>query len=105
MLAIIVRPDPSCSTTPSTALRASAFSGQALALGMTPGLWVLRSSPWGQAGIVGLSGEFKVGFRIGLGNVIFLWQSQISGEKKHLVLLISQKDYEQIKKYEVWDSD
>ena len=54
---------------------------------------------------MGLSGEFKVGFRIGLGNVIFLWQSRTSGEKKHLVLLISQKDYEHIKKCEVWDRD
>ena len=44
-------------------------------------------------------------FRIGLENVIFPLQSRISGEKKHLVLLISQKDYVHIKKYEVWDKD
>ena len=37
--------------------------------------------------------DLKTGFRSGLENVIFLWQSRISGEKKHLVLLISQKDY------------
>ncbi len=49
--------------------------------------------------------DLTAGFRSGMENVIFLWQSRISGEKKHLVLLISQKDYEQIKKYEVWDSD
>ena len=38
-------------------------------------------------------------------NVIFLWSGWISGEKKHLVLLISQKDYVHIKKSEVWDRD
>jgi hypothetical protein len=32
---VVVRADPSRSTTPSTALRASAFSGQAISLGMT----------------------------------------------------------------------
>ena len=37
--------------------------------------------------------DLKSVFRTGFGNVIFLWQSRISGEKKHLVLLISQKDY------------
>jgi len=50
-------------------------------------------------------GGFTADFGSGLENVIFLWQSRISGEKKHLVLLISQKDYEHIKKYEVWDRD
>jgi len=40
--------------------------------------------------------DLKTGFRSGLENVIFLWQSRISGEKKYLVLLISQKDYEHI---------
>ena len=49
--------------------------------------------------------DLKAGFRSGLGNVIFLWQSRINGEKKHLVLLISQKDYEHIKKYGIWDRD
>jgi len=49
--------------------------------------------------------DLKTGFRSGLENVIFLWQSRISGEKKYLVLLISQKDYEHIKKCEVWDRD
>ncbi len=49
--------------------------------------------------------NLKSVFRIGLGNVIFLWQSRTSGEKKHLVLLISQKDYEHIKKYGIWDRD
>ena len=49
--------------------------------------------------------DFKAGYVSGLENVIFLWQSRISGEKKHLVLLISQKDYEHIKKYVIWDRD
>jgi len=38
-------------------------------------------------------------------NVIFLWSGWISGVKKHLVLLISQKDYEHIQKCEVWERD
>ncbi len=49
--------------------------------------------------------DLTAGFRSGMENAIFPWQSRISGEKKHLVLLISQKDYEHIKKYEVWDRD
>ena len=45
---------------------------------------------------MGLFGEFKVGFRIGLGNVIFLWAELHKWREKNLVLLISQKDYEHI---------
>ncbi len=37
--------------------------------------------------------------------LLFFGQSRMSGEIKYLVLLISQKDYEHIKKYEVWDRD
>ncbi len=47
--------------------------------------------------------DLTAGFRIGFENVIFLWSCRISGVKKYLVLLISQKDYEHIKKYEAWD--
>ena len=47
--------------------------------------------------------DLNSSFRSGLENVIFPCQSRISGEKKHLVLLISQKDYENIKKYKFWD--
>ena len=47
--------------------------------------------------------DLTADFRSGLENIIFPWSGRISGEKKHLVLLISQKDYENIKKYEVWD--
>ncbi len=49
--------------------------------------------------------DLTAGFRSGMENVIILCSGWISGVKKNLVLLISQKDYEQIKKYEVWDSD
>jgi len=44
-------------------------------------------------------------FRSGMENVIFLWSGWISGVKKHLVLLISQKDYYYFKKYEVRDGE
>ncbi len=49
--------------------------------------------------------NLKSVFRIGLGNVIFLWAELHKWREKKLVLLISQKDYEHIKKYEVWDRD
>jgi len=40
--------------------------------------------------------DLTAGFRSGMENVIFLWSGWISGVKKYLVLLISQKDYEHI---------
>ena len=49
--------------------------------------------------------DLPTGFRSGMENVIFLWSGRISGVKKHLVLLISQKDYEHIYNCEVWDRD
>ena len=49
--------------------------------------------------------DLKAGFRSGMENVIFLWSDWISGVKRHLVLLISQKDYEHIQKCEVCDRD
>ncbi len=49
--------------------------------------------------------DLTAGFRSGMENVIILWSGWISGVKKNLVLLISQKDYEHIKKCEVWDRD
>jgi hypothetical protein len=49
--------------------------------------------------------NLKSVFRIGLGNVIFLWAELHNWREKHLVLLISQKDYEHIYKCEVWDRD
>ena len=49
--------------------------------------------------------DLTAGFRSGMENVIFRWSGWISGVKKHLVLLISQKDYEHIKKYGIWDRD
>ncbi len=69
-------------------------------------MWVRRSSPWGQAGIAGFClVDLKSVFRIGLENVIFLWAELRKWREKNLVLLISQKDYEHIKKYEIWDMD
>ena len=40
--------------------------------------------------------DLKSVFRIGLGNVIFLWAELHKWREKKLVLLISQKDYEHI---------
>ncbi len=40
--------------------------------------------------------DLTAGFNDGLENVIFLWSFRISGVKKYLVLLISQKDYAHI---------
>jgi len=52
-----------------------------------------------------VSGDLTAGFRSGLENVIIFWRRRIRWVKKPLVLLISQKDYEHIKKYEVWVGD
>ena len=43
-----------------------------------------------------IEADLTAGFRSGMENVIFLWSCRISGVKKPLVLLISQKDYEHI---------
>ena len=43
-------------------------------------------------------GGFAAVIKDGLENVIFLWRSRISEAKKHVVLLISQKDYVHIYK-------
>ncbi len=49
--------------------------------------------------------DLKSVFRIGLGNIIFIMPSWKRRVEKYLVLLISQKDYEHIKKCEFWDRD